>query len=94
MLGLPGNRQASRSQLLTAASKTTITRFTVEPALDRQAVPGCQFSLGLASSHAAELALASCRETPSCRARLTAVANFGTYATSRSQLSGLSFPVR
>jgi hypothetical protein len=42
MLGLPGNRQAYRSQLLTAASKTTITRFTVEPALDRQAVPGDQ----------------------------------------------------
>jgi len=32
-----------------------------------------------------DLALASCRETPSCSARLTAVANFGTNATSRSQ---------
>ena len=32
-----------------------------------------------------DLALASCRETPSCRARLTVVANFGTNATSRSQ---------
>jgi hypothetical protein len=31
-----------RSQLLTAASKTTITRFTLEPALDRQAAPGDQ----------------------------------------------------
>jgi hypothetical protein len=46
----------------------------------------CQFPLGLASSHAAELALASCRETPSCRARLIAVANFGMNATSCSQL--------
>jgi len=40
MLGLPRNRQASRSELLTAAPKTTITRFTLEPAPDRQAGPG------------------------------------------------------
>jgi hypothetical protein len=42
MLGLPGNRQASRSQLLTAASKTTITGFTLITRLDRQAAPGDQ----------------------------------------------------
>jgi hypothetical protein len=38
MLGLPSNRPASRSELLTAASKTTITRFTLEPGqVDRAA---------------------------------------------------------
>ena len=49
----------------------------------RQPRSECPFSLDLASSHAVELALAGCRETPLCRARLTAVANFGTYATNR-----------
>ena len=35
MLGLPGNRAASRSELITAASKTTITRFTLITSPDR-----------------------------------------------------------
>jgi len=50
MLGLPRNRQASRSELLTAAPKTTITRFTLEPAPDRQAGPGALGRSGLATT--------------------------------------------
>jgi hypothetical protein len=36
MLGLPGNRLPARSDLLAAASKTTITRFTLITSPDRQ----------------------------------------------------------
>ncbi|MGE2818157.1 hypothetical protein ACQI5H_23895 [Mycobacterium heidelbergense] len=32
MLGLPGDRQPDRQQLLDAATKTTIVRFAIEPA--------------------------------------------------------------